>query len=291
MTIGDFINKLATMTGVDPSNEHLVSVLSKSDIANYNLPDSLSTSIFSGFLTPDSAKNNETLRDHFFALFMNGQETTMKRLLEESELSEKWDEIKTEKGIGKKLEKLYTAVKEAERSKAQSKGSDKKEYEQTITDLNNQIKVLKDSIPSIQSDRDNYWLGKVSDGEMNRILSTYQYGIDLPQDVILQTAKNLVNRKLQDNKLKAEYNPDNNTFSLKTESGMDYFKDNTPIVFKTFVDSILAENKLLKIAGSEKKTEQRQAPAFERQGQSSNGVNMSAYDAFISEQIEAASKQ
>lgn len=292
MTIGDFINKLANLAGIEPANEHLVSVLSKAEIANYALPESLTSSLFSGVLTQDSAKNNETLRDHFFAQFMNGQESTMKRLLEESDLSDKWDDVKTEKGVGKKLEKLYSLVKDAEKSRAASKGGDKKEFEQTITDLNNQIKTLKESIPTIQGERDSYWMGKVSDGEMNRLLSSYQYGIDLPQDVILQTAKNLVNRKLQDNKLKAEYNPENNTFSIKTEAGLEHFKDNSPVSFKSFLDSTLAENKLLKIAGSDKKPDQRQAAPFERQQQNGKGnINMSRFDQEIDSLINSSATE
>lgn len=292
MTIGDFINKLATQAGIDPANEQLVSVLSKSEIANHSLHDSLTNPIFSSLLTVDSAKNNETVRDHHFAQFMNGQESTMKRLLEDSELSDKWEEVKTEKGVGKKLEKLYSLVKDAEKAKASAKGGDKKEYEQVVNDLNAQIKTLKDSIPQIQSERDTHWQGKLSNGELNRLLSTYQYAGDFPQEVILDTAKNLVNRKLQEAKLKAEYNPEQNTFSLKTESGMEYFKDNSPVAFKTFLDSTLAENKMLKISGSDKKVEQKAQPnQFERQQSNGKGqINMAAFDAIIDEQIQAATK-
>lgn len=293
-TIGELIHKLATKAGIDPTNEQLMSVLTKAELANAPIPESLSTSILSytdKLLTEDSAKNNDTLKNHYFALYAKGNEAKMKALLDENGLSDLYEDIVSEKGQGTKIEKLVNAIKDAESKKASAKGGDKKEYEQMITDLNNQLKTVKDSIPSIASERDNYWKTRVQNTEMNRMLSTYQYGIDLPSEVILQTANALVSRKLQEQKLKVDFNPDTNNFSLKTESDMEYFKDNTPVPFKSFVDSVLAENKMLKIAGSASATGGSTKPAqFERQQPAKGQIDFSNYDAVINEQIERANK-
>lgn len=295
--IGELINLLATSAGVEPTNEQLLSVLTKSELANAPIPDSLFESIVghqSKLYTEDSAKNNETIKNHFYALFANGNEAKMKALAEENGILDIFEEIKKEKGQGTKIEKLVNAIKEAESKKAKSTGGDKKEYEEQITALNAQLKTLKESIPSAIAERDSYWLNTVKSTEQNRLLSTYAYGDhlkDLPSDVLLTTANSLVDRKLQEKKLKAVYDPKTG-FSLKTESDMEYFENNSPVAYKAFVDSVLAENKMLKIAGATPTATPKSVhlPA-EHQNNGGRQINTSKFDAVMQEQIERANAQ
>ena len=94
------------------------------------------------------------------------------------------------------------------------------------------------------------------------MLTSYNYAgeKDIPKEVLIETASVLLNRKLNEQKVKLDYSADNDSISLKTESGMDFYKDNSPVSFKSFADQVLAESKLLAIPGASAPTSQAAQP-------------------------------
>ena len=253
-TAGEFIAKLASMAGVSTSDPDLVSILSSSDFSNYKLPDDLSSKINMSLFTMDSAKNNETLRRHYRAEILNGLDNNLETVLEKYAIDDDIAEsIRAEKKTTEKYNRLIEKLNEAYAKKAQtsSKG-DKKELEEEISRLNSQIKDLNEKVKQAPQERDSFWTEKLQSKAVQNMLQSYKFAGEnnIPKDVLIETASVLLNRKLNEAKVKLQYDPDTDTIGLKTESGMDFYKDNSPVSFKGFADSVLAESKLLDVTGA-----------------------------------------
>ena len=284
ITAGDFIAKLAQQSGIDTSNPALVEILSNSEFSNYKLPDEVAGKINGSLMTYDSARNNEGLRRHFHAEILNGLDSNIESVIDrfgvEQDIAET---IRAEKKTTEKYNRLIEKLSDlhARKSQATSKG-DKKELEDEIGRLNSQVRELNDKLKAAPMERDQFWSDRLKDKAIQNTLSGYNYAgeKDIPKEVLMETARVLLNRKLNENKISVSYNTDQDTVSLKTESGMDYYKDNTPMSFKQFADSVLAESKMLTIPGASAPTNQAASPTPATPtiiGGRSNGPDMSKY--------------
>ena len=281
---GEFISKLASMAGLDASNPALIEILSNSEFSNYKLPDEVTGKINGALLTYDSARNNEGLRRHYHAEILNGLDSNIESVIDrfgvEQDIA---DTIRSEKKTTEKYNRLIEKLSDLHARKAQttSKG-DKKELEDEIGRLNSQVRELNDKLKYAPVERDQFWSDRLKNKAIENILSGYNYAgeKDIPKEVLMETARVMLNRKLNENKISVTYNTDQDTVSLKTESGMDYYKDNSPMSFKQFTDSVLAESKMLTIPGASAPTNQA-APSIPASptiiGGKGNGPDMSKY--------------
>ena len=253
-TTGEFITKLASMAGLDTSSSDFVSILSNSEFSNYKIPDELIGKINSSLFTMESARNNETLRKHYHGEILNGLDANMENMMEQYGFdTDIADSIRQEKRTMDKYRRLVEKLNDVHARKSQSTSkSDKAELENEISRLNGQIKDLNTKIQTAPQERDAYWTDKLKSKAIQNMLSSYSYAAekDIPKDVLIETASILLNKKLNEQKVRLDYSADQDSISLKTESGMDFYKDNSPVSFKAFADQVLAENKLLSIPGA-----------------------------------------
>jgi polyhydroxyalkanoate synthesis regulator phasin len=253
-TAGEFITKLATMAGLSPSDPEIVGILSNSEFSNYKLPENLYSKINSNLLTIDSARNNEQLRKHYHAEILNGLDASIENVMEKFAVDpDIAEQIRQEKKTTEKYNRLIEKLNDLNARKADAgRKTDKSEMEAEISKLNSQIKDLTGKLQSAPQERDSFWTEKLKSKAIQNLLTAYNYAgeKDIPKDVLIETASVLLNRKLNEAKVRLEYAPDNDSISLKTESGMDFYKDNSPVSFKSFADQVLAESKLLAIPGA-----------------------------------------
>lgn len=253
-TAGEFITKLAQMAGLSTSDPDIVSILSNSEFSNYKIPESVTSRINSSMLTPDSARNNEALRRHYHAEILNGLDNNIETVIERFGIDgDIADSVRNEKKTTEKYNRLIERLNDLHAKKAASTTrSDKQELENEIGKLNNQVRDLNEKLKTAPTERDSFWTEKLKTKAIQNMLTSYNYAgeKDIPKDVLIETASVLLNRKLNENKIRLEYNSDQDNISLKTESGMDFYKDNSPVSFKSFADSVLAESKLLSIPGA-----------------------------------------
>jgi len=274
MLVGEFLNKLAPLIGAKLDDENIIKLQQIKDLATANVPDTWASAL-DGVMTIDSAKNSERVRDHFYAMFHNALDSDIERNISEYSLDPAAiEEIKAEKKTFARYSKLLAKVKELEAKKATAKTGDKKELEDEIAKLHSQLKAVVDEKKAEIDGVNRQWHDRLKGIEMDKIYAAFDYGLDLPKDVLTQTTASLVNKKLAEKKLKVDYLPDTNEIVLKTESDMQYFENNAPVNFKDFVASIVSENKLIKTAPSKV---QQPTPAF-TPGHSNAG-NTSAMDA------------
>ena len=250
-TAGEFITKLCSLAGIDSSDPALIGIISSSDFSNTRLPEDLVQKINSSLFTLDAARNNETLRKHYHAEILNGLDSNIYSLIDKLEIDQSVaEELKNEKKTTEKYNKLVEKVIELQEKKANTKSiSNKSELETEILKLNNQIKDLSTKLKDAPYERDKHWSEKLKNKAIENTLSNYRYSNEenIPKEVLIETAKVLLNKKLSDSKVSIEYDNEKDNISLKTESGMDFYQDNSPVSFKSYVDSILAESKLLEI--------------------------------------------
>lgn len=255
MTAGEFITKLATMAGLSAQDQSLVDILSSSEFANYKIPDSVSEKITSNLLTMGAAQNNESLRKYYHAEIYDGLDDNLNNIINKYGLDpEIADAIKAEKKTTQKYNTLIEKMTDLQAKKANAQGNKaKNEVEAEIQTLNNQIKDLTVKLQQAPVERDQYWSDRLRNKAVQNTLAGYQYANekDIPKDVLMETAQILLNKKLSEGNMKLQYDPEKDIISLKTESGLDYYKDNSPVSFKSFADAVLSESKLLSIPGSQ----------------------------------------
>jgi len=253
-TTGEFIAKLASMAGMSPTDPDLVSILSSSEFSNYKLPEGLTSKINQSLLTVDSARNNEGLRRHYHAEILNGLDNNLENTLERYSIDgDIAESIRSEKKTTEKYNKLIEKLNDVYAKKASATNStDKADLEKEISRLNGQIKELNDKVKTAPVERDAFWTEKLKSKAIQNMLQSYKFAGEnnIPKDVLIETASVLLNRKLNEAKVKLEYNAESDNIGLKTESGMDFYKDNSPVSFKSFADAVLAESKLLDITGA-----------------------------------------
>ena len=254
ISAGDFVSKLATMVGIPSGDSDLVGLLSSSEFANFKIPDELSKKIQSNIVTMEAAKNNEQLRKHFHSEIYNGLDNNLNGLMDKLGLDpEMAASIRAEKKTTEKYNRLIEKMKTLQEKKADSTTkADRKQVEDEISKLNNQIIELSQKLEKAPTERDQFWSEKLKSKAIQNVLASYNYAgeKDIPKDVLIETASVLLNKKLLENGIRIEYNPDTDSVGLKTESGMDFYKDNSPISFKSFADSVLSESKMLNIPGA-----------------------------------------
>jgi hypothetical protein len=264
MTLGDLINQLATSAGIATDDAELKTFLSSPSIMGAEFPQKVAEKLNSGLMNMASARNNPDLHKHFFGLMAAQADKMLADTMTKHGLPEEIaNSIKSIEGVHNKWVILADKIKELEEAKINATKPDKKEIEKQISDLNAQIVAEKARAAEAVTAERNQWSSRMQNQAMQIMLSGYEYGLpkEIPQNIILDTAKNLIQSKIAESKYKLDFNPDSGQFKLLTESGTEVYKDNTPVSFKSFTDSVLADGKLLKTAnGGNNQQQQQQAP-------------------------------
>jgi len=244
-TLGDFINNLAKQAGIPADDKQLIDVLSSDAVRTTSIPDDLAGNINKAFYTLDAARNNDTLKDHYYALFAKGGEAHLRRLSDEMG----WDSATVEAIMAEKnLMGKYAKAVETVKATASKTAKPAKEVEEQISKLHADLKAAQEAAKSAVEQERSAWVNRLQSQAINGTLASFDYGLDLPKEIAIDTANALLNRKLAEAKYKVGYDPETNSISLLTEAGMLAYENNTPVDFKGFASRVLADNKLLKVA-------------------------------------------
>lgn len=264
---GEFITKLCTMAGIEQNDPALIDLISRSEFSNAKIADEIVQKINSSLFTLDAARNNESLRKHYHAEILNGLDDNIHTVVDKLGIDPMIaDELKSEKRTIQKYNKLVEKVLELQDKKAETKSAtNKSELEGEILKLNNQIKELSVKLKEAPLERDKVWQDKLKSKAIENTLSSYRFANEnnIPKEVLIETAKVLLNKKLSENSVSIQYDNDKDSISLKTESGMDFYMDNSPVSFKSYVDSILAESKMLEIPRPEREFNYEEQHSFQ----------------------------
>lgn len=249
--VKEFISKLAKAAGMNPeTNEALKTLVENEALAKIEVDSTVDNFICNTLMNEDAAKNNAKLADHFRAVMLNGID---KKLIDFSKDLELPDEVIAEiTGIDKTVGKI-DALKGKLRDLFEKKGTSKQSKEQFEIErkaLNDRIAELTAEIPKIREEGKKQLSSHLKERDLTQLLQSYTYGLDIPKEAIIATAKTLLQNELSANKWQLDYNIDNtqNPFRLLTDANLEAYKDNQPVTLKSLVDKVLSDNKLLKVS-------------------------------------------
>lgn len=250
--LGEFLNALFINAGVELENDTLKNIVTK--VATSEIDQALVDKFNQNYLTLNSAKNNPELKKHFYAVAMNGLDTELETTMTELSLNEDViNEIRGEKSSFKKASLLAKKIKslEAEKSSATTK-TDKAEIQAKIDSLNAEVVKVRAEKEQAVKEVEARYKNEINDILLSNTFGSYEYALPTSKDANVKLAKSLFMEEVA----KKGYNValDNNEFKLVTADGMEVYENNQRVGFKDFTDRLLAQHKLLKVAGEQSQT-------------------------------------
>lgn len=249
-TIGELINNLAQKAGVATDNAELKSLLASPELANINVPDALVTSIDSGLLSIDAAKNNHPdIKKKYFADAYDGMDKQLMQHVANDTLDQAdVDEIKAEKSTSKKWELYITKLKAA---KTTAKGADKEEINRQISAAHEEARLAKAEVETVK----NTYESKIHDIQLsaaiNAVFGNYKTIYDdLPPGIKKATLEAVIKQGLQDKNAELKTDEHGN-LQLVSKDGSNVFGDNhVQLTPQSFLDKTFAP--ILKVSGPPK---------------------------------------
>lgn len=249
MILGDFINNLAKTSGLKEDDENLVALLA-TEAAKVEIKDEFATSLQSGLLTLDAAKQNPDLKKYYSAQILDSMDKEIVSAAEALKLDEPtMQRLASEQSTYKKVGLLANLVKELEPPEPTDPPKDdasKKALEATISQLNGEISTLKDE--SVGKEKHDQLVGE-KDKQIDLLYQDKLYSgfrwanSNLPATANITTANALVTAEMAEKDL--SWKRENGSLRLVTAEDQDYYLDNKKVTGPDFIQEIAARYDLL----------------------------------------------
>lgn len=252
--IGTLLSSLAVKAGIPADHKALIDILSKAELANAEISEEIGGALESGLISMDAAKNNPTLKAHYFAQALNGVDAETTRIMDEYGFDEDAKaELLAEKSSMKRVNALAQKIKALEERKAAATKKDQPDLQEKINALQKEkadaVKAMEQKIAELQATHEN----DITSMAKRNILAAKNYAAShLPADVNITTADILINRELET--AGAKIVRKNGVLALvnATDPNMDYYdKSNNRPTVEQFIDGVLAQNKLLAVSNAQ----------------------------------------
>lgn len=248
----DFLKSLIVKAGGNPEDETIKTALGELG-ADLEIDEALVTPIDNGLLSLSTAKNNHPeVKKHYFGQAYSGLDAELEALMQAEKLPEEVvAEIKQETSSTKRAAKLAIKIKELEAKKAGANKGDTQKLNEQIADLNNQLRAAKEATTEIEKKHVSAIKDVKKSYALNQLLAGYKTihdGLDPETKNIILSA--VINKNL--NAKKANWDvDDNNNLLLLGEGDTNLFSDdNIRLTPKTFLDQVLAKEKMLVVNDS-----------------------------------------
>lgn len=247
MLIGELINNLAQKAGMQPDNADLKTLLASPELASINVPDALVTTLDSGLLSLEAAKNNHPdVKKKYFADAYDGIDKQLMALIANDTFDQSdVDEISREKSTSKKQELIISKLKTAAKS---AKGADKDEINRQIAAAHEAARLAKQEVENVKSEYE----GKISKIQLQAatkaIFGNYKTIYDdLPPAIKTATMEALIMQGLQDKNAELKTDEHGN-LTLVSKDGSNVFGENhVQLTPQSFLDKTFAP--ILKVSG------------------------------------------
>lgn len=272
----DFLKSLIVKAGGNPEDEAIKAALNELG-ADLEISEDLITPIDNGLLSLTTAKNNHPeVKKHYFGQAYSGLDAELDALMQAEKLPDDIiAEIKQETSSTKRAGKLALKIKELEAKKAGANKGDTQKLNDQIADLNNQLRTAKEATAEIEKKH----VSAIKDVKKNYALTQLLAGYKTIHDGLDPETKNIIlsaviNKNL--NAKKAVWDvDDNNNLLLLGEGNTNLFgDDNRQLTPKTFLDQVLANEKMLQVTDSNADNNNQNSNRPNNNGQySNNGRN------------------
>jgi len=270
----DLLSSLMEKAGIDlkaPENKDIFS-------SQTEIPDSVAEALEENLLTVASAVSNSKVKNTIIAKFANGIDSEIANRAATLGLTEdKISSISGEKGTGKKLQLLLDSINEKIEEAKESGSKIKPELkvlEKQLSDLNAELSKYKtDYIP--KSDYEKFVAEKENELLNNSVIQEFMqksWSDIYSEDLRPILAKTKLDAKLKELGAKL-IRKDGVIEIVDSETGTEKFdKSNKLVKFAPLVDSLMTDNKFIKVSdpNQEKKETKGENPTYPGQKMRSN---------------------
>lgn len=249
-----FIKELLQKAGVQVDADPIKSQLEQPEMSALEISDELSAGIENGLIGLHSAKNNHPdIKNHYYALAYNGLDAELNAAIDELELPEEAKtDLKNERSSTKRAKLLAFKVKELEAAKRNAGSEATKQLNQQITELNNQIRTIKDNEKKIVEGFQKQLKDKDMSYNLRNLMSKYQTIYDeLSPGIKDTTLRAVINEELSSLGAELTIDDTTGTIILRKKDGSNVFTDdNRQMTPDVFLDKTFAKHKILKVNDS-----------------------------------------
>lgn len=251
--VAEFLKTLLVKAGANLESDTvkaMVTAISGLD-QNIEIPDELAATIDNGLLNLQAAKNNyPEIKNHYFAQAYAGLDNELNSFLESEALEDPIkQEILAEKSSTKRAVLIAKKIKELEgKKKSSGDSTEKAQYTQQITDLNNQLRLVKEERQGLEAKHANELKNMKKDFQLNSTLDGYKTIHDTMDPATKRDFITAVlNRHLAAKNATFSVN-DNGDLILVGKDGANVFgPDNREFTAKSFIDTVFANEKILAV--------------------------------------------
>lgn len=246
-TIGEFLHHLVTKSGMNPDDEKVKGFLLNGELMKIELPDEVEKGIDNQLISIKDAKNNhQEIRNFYYAQALDSVDRGIRSLVDEEGDDEFRKSVMSQGSSYQRVEALVKGIKERESKKANASKPDKAEIQKEIDRLHIELKAAQEATQTIKTESEQNLKNVKLDYALDKKILPYKTIFDeLDPEVKRASIKTVLNKELQDNRVKFAID-ERDAFSLLKEDGTSYYGDNHQLITpESFIEKTLSRNKLL----------------------------------------------
>lgn len=278
MKLSELLNNVMIAAGIPGDDENLKKLLGNPALNQDDIPANWEQAS-SNIMTVDTAKYHPAVKSHFYGAALNPVETELQKLMEAYEFG---DEDKAEftgiKSTYQKIPLLKEKIDALMTKKATANSGDSKKYADQISQLNAEIVKIKQEAQRQVQEVENQRINELKDLHIDSMLNGYNYIKTLSKDVAKVSAKTLMNQYLDSKGAKVKIENGKLALVNAQDEALPYVENNQPVEFKSLLDRIVADNRMLDLGG---------VPSATTPGQVVTPQTNSPGSSFIQEQLAA----
>lgn len=245
MKLSELLNNVMIAAGIPGDDENLKKLLGNPALNQDDIPANWE-SASNNIMTVDTAKYHPAVKSHFYGAALNPVETELQKLMEAYEFG---DEDKAEftgiKSTYQKIPLLKEKIDALMTKKASANTGDSKKYADQISQLNAEIVRIKQDAQSKVQEVENKRVNELKELHIDGMLNGYNYIKSLSKDVAKVSAKTLMNQYLDSKGAKVKIENGKLALVNAQDEALPYIENNQPVEFKTLLDRIVADNRML----------------------------------------------
>lgn len=278
MKLSELLNNVMIAAGIPGDDENLKKLLGNPALNQDDIPANWEQAS-SNIMTVDTAKYHPAVKSHFYGAALNPVETELQKLMEAYEFG---DEDKAEftgiKSTYQKIPLLKEKIDALMTKKATANSGDSKKYADQISQLNAEIVKIKQEAQRQVQEVESKRINELKELHIDSMLNGYNYIKTLSKDVAKVSAKTLMNQYLDSKGAKVKIENGKLALVNAQDEALPYVENNQPVEFKSLLDRIVADNRMLDLGG---------VPSATTPGQVITPTTTNAGTQFLQEQLAA----
>lgn len=291
-TAGEILFSFATALGVPADDASLEAIKNSKELFSISLTPAFEQAYEKEFITVTAAKNNGEIKKHYNGLALGTIDNKNDELMAEWGLDDATKaEIKKQDSTYKRTETLLRKLKSlSEKAAAAPDGKEKDKMLVEIQSLNakisdNEAKFKQDLEAQAHKWQEDF-SAMVMESKLSErpLIDSFNGKDPIPRELVLNTAKQYIDRDAVKKGVKIVYNHAKKDFDLVQASNpeLPYMEDHKPVSFNEFRDKVLANEKLIKV------TTTGTAPKFTQTTTTAAPVQESQRTVYIQEKVDSA---